>query len=71
MGTKKKEAEMDHTGTPLPLPPCQFDKWNREVLISTKKYKVVFKVRKDYLRIIGKYTRQLIGFIHKYLSDIC
>ena len=32
--------------------PCQFNRWNSEVFMNMKKYKIVFKIRKDYLRII-------------------
>ena len=39
---------MTYTG----LTPCQFDKWNCKVFINIKKYKIVFKIRKDHLRII-------------------
>ena len=31
---------------------CQFDKWNYQVFIHIKKYKIVYKIRKDHLRII-------------------
>ena len=32
--------------------PYQFDKWNCQVFINIKKYKIVLKIRKDYLTII-------------------
>ena len=32
--------------------PCQFDKWNCQIFINIKKYKIVFRMRKDMLRII-------------------
>ena len=40
--------EMDQTGPT----PYEFDKWNCQVFINIKKYKIVFKIRKDHLRII-------------------
>ena len=30
----------------------EFNKWNCQVFINIKKYKIVFKIRKGYLRII-------------------
>ena len=39
---------MDHTGPTL----YQSDKWNCQVFINSKNYKIVFKIRKDYVRII-------------------
>ena len=38
---------MAHTGPNS----CQFEKWNCRGFINNKKYKIVFKIRKDYLRI--------------------
>ena len=32
--------------------PSQFNKWNCKVFINIKKYEIVFKIRKDYLRMI-------------------
>ena len=32
--------------------PCQFDKWNCQRFINMKKYKIVFKIGKKYLRIL-------------------
>ena len=39
---------MAHTGPT----PYQFDKWNSQVFIKIKKYKIVFKIRKYDSRII-------------------
>ena len=39
---------MAHTGPT----PCQLDKWNCQVFINIKKYEIVFKIRKDRLKII-------------------
>ena len=36
---KKQIANMEPT-------PCQFDKWNCQVFINVKKYKVMFKIKK-------------------------
>ena len=43
-----KEKEMAHTGPT----PCQFNTWNRQVFNNVKKYKILFKIRKDNLRKI-------------------
>ena len=32
--------------------PTQFDKWKWQMFINIKKYKIVFKIRKDHLRKI-------------------
>ena len=31
---------------------CQFEKWNCQTFINMKKYKIVFKIGKKYLRIL-------------------
>ena len=31
---------------------CQFDEWNCQVFLNIQKWKIMFKIRKDYLRII-------------------
>ena len=41
-----KETELADTGSTLD----QFNKWNSQVFINIKKYKIVFKIRK-YLKI--------------------
>ena len=47
--------------------PYQFDKWNCKV-ITLKKYKIVFKIRKDYVGIIFLRALQDLYFkqFHKY-----
>ena len=42
--------------------PYQFDKWNCQVFINIKKYKIMFKKRKVHLRII---------FFVMAISDFC
>ena len=57
----KQEIEMAHMG---PIP-CIFNKQNCQVLINIKKLKIVFKIRKDYGRIIFF----LIAIKDLYLSN--
>ena len=56
-----KEIEMAKIGPT----PCQFDKWNCQVFINIKKYKIVFKIRKYHLRIffLSENNTIWIGFI--------
>ena len=44
----KKETGMTHTWATS----YQFEKWNFQIFINIKKYKIVFKIRKYHLRII-------------------
>ena len=43
-----KDMEMIHTG----LTPCQYNKWDCQVFINIKIWKKVFKISKDYIRMI-------------------
>ena len=42
--------------------PCQFDKWNCQIFINIKKYKIAFRMGKDHLRTI---------FFLMTLLDLC
>ena len=48
------------------LIPYHFSRWNCQVFINIKKYKIIFKVRKDYLRmaIYDSCFKQ----VHRYAS---
>ena len=48
--------------------PCQFDKWNCQVFINIRKYKIVFKTRKDYLRIIFFRWLYKTAVLSKFIS---
>ena len=50
------------------LTPCQFNKWNYQVFINIKKYKMMLEIRKDHLRIILSIAIQDLCF--KELTSI-
>ena len=63
---RKKKPEMAHTGPT----PCQFDKSNCQLFINIQKYKVVFKIRKDHLRIILFIILDPLRNIYEIYADL-
>ena len=55
---KQKKPEIDNMKTT----PCQFDKCTCQVFISIKKYKTVFKIVKDYLKLDSHLRKKLFLF---------
>ena len=50
--------------------PCQFDKWRCQAFINVKKKKkkIVFRIRKEYLRIVFLMPIQGLNYIFR--SDL-
>ena len=48
--------------------PCQIDKWNCQVFINIEKYKIVFKIRKDHMKIFFFLMAYKASVLSKFTS---